>query len=149
MLRYVIQKATRNGDLEQTSDNSLVEDEGFETVIAISFFTDARATADELAKYGKEQRGYWLDAFEEDLTLNTGSKLWLLAGAVINDENIATAKTFCDEALAWFVADGAALKIENTVERFDEDSIAGQTAIYRPTDPKSPYLMPWEAFFAV
>lgn len=151
MLRVTISSSgyAREGDLEQLNDASLVDDDGLETVVTISLFTDALATEDELKKYGLPQRGYWFDAYDPDPNLNTGSKLWLLEGQTITADTLTFAKTACDEALAWMVAEGAASRVENTVTRLGDDGIAGETVIYQPTDPRSPYRLTWEAHFAV
>jgi phage gp46-like protein len=150
MMRFVIRSDTREGDLERDSDDSLLEGRAYEldTVVQVSLFTDAKATAEELAKAGLTQRGYWFDAYDADPTLNTGSKLWLLEGRTINDDALADAKTYCDEALAWMVAEKAATRVENTVYRIADDAIGGDTAIYQP-GADSPYTVSWEAYFAL
>ncbi len=150
MLRFVIRQSTGEGDLEYDSDGSLLETAAaaIESVVTVSLFTDAKATADELARAGLTQRGYWLDAYDSDPSLNTGSKLWLLEGRVIDARALLDAKAHCDDALAWMVTEGAASKVENVVERLQDDAINGVTTIYRPGDT-SPYVIAWEAYFAV
>lgn len=151
MIRVTITSTNyaREGDFSQAADASLVDDDGLETVVTTSLFTDALATPDELAKYKLTQRGYWFDAYDTDPTQNTGSKLWLLEGQTINAQSLTFAKTCCDDALAWMVTEGAASKVENTITRLGDDAIAGETVIYQPTDPRSPYRTTWEAYFGV
>lgn len=151
MLRVTISASgyAREGDLEQSADASLVDDDGLETVVTTSLFTDALATQDELTKYKLPQRGYWFDAYDADPNLNTGSKLWLLEGQTISDDTLSFAKSACDDALAWMVAEGAASKVENTVARLGDDGIAGETVIYQPTNPRSPYRITWEAYLGI
>jgi len=151
MLRVTISASgyAREGDLEQLSDASLVDDDGLETVVTTSLFTDALATQDELTKYKLPQRGYWFDAYDTDANLNSGSKLWLLEGQAITADALTFAKAACDDALAWMVTEGAASRVENTVTRLGDDGIAGETVVYQPSDPRSPYRLTWEAHFAV
>ncbi len=150
MLRLTIQSSTREGDLSADDDASLVEDDGLETAVTISLFTDAKATAEELVRAGLSQRGYWADAYDDASgALNTGSKLWLLEGRTNTPSAIAEAKAYADEALAWMVDEGVASKVENEITRLDGDAIGGVTRVYRPTDSRSPYLLTWERYFAV
>lgn len=148
MLRHILRTATtREGDLERAADGSLLDDNGLDTVVSNSLFTDAKATDDELARSGLTQRGYWFDAFDDDPALNTGSKLWLLEGAVINADTLARAKAYCDEALAWMVAAKAARQVDVVVDRMGTEHISIEVTVYRP-DESSPYVLTWEAHLA-
>lgn len=149
-IRLAIQQSTGEGDAEANPDGSLVDDDGIETSVTISLHTDAKATAEELARYGKSQRGYWADAYDDESgVLNTGSKLWLLEGALLTDETLATAQAYADEALAWMVEEGIASAVDTTVTRLGEQAVAGTTRITIPRDPRSPYLVTWERYFAL
>lgn len=150
MLRFVIRTSTGEGDLETDTDGSLLETTAaaFDTVVAISLFTAAKATPDELERAGLTQRGYWFDAYDSDPALNTGSKLWLLEGRTLDAAALNEAKAYCDEALAWMVAEGAARQVDNVLERIGDDAFAGTTTIYRPGE-ESPYVIAWEARLAV
>ena len=95
------------------------EEEGdtFETPVALSLFTDRRASAAELALFGlppSANRGWPGDSFPETAGDAWGSLLWLLDRALRNDETLAHGKQFAEQALAWMVADGAAQRVTAT-----------------------------------
>lgn len=91
--------AIENGDL--VIENSLG------TALLLSLFTDARASDEELARFGGDDpRGWWGDAlatFERD---RFGSKLWLLQRETQTTATLAKAKAYAEEALAWLITDG-------------------------------------------
>ena len=62
-------------------------DDGFNTAVYISLFTDQRVDDESLLDDKNDRRGYWADVFDEK---PMGSKLWLLASG-------------CFPSLAWAV----------------------------------------------
>ena len=87
----------------------LEEEEGLDTAIVISLFTDRRAEDDdEVPGDPADRRGWWADAFigaEED---RIGSRLWLLARSKTTPDVVAKAKQYAEEALEWLKEDGIA-----------------------------------------
>ena len=148
MLRHVLRTATtREGDLERAADGSLFEDDGLETVVSNSLFTDAKATLDELKRAGLQQRGYWFDAYDDNPAQNTGSKLWLLEGCVVNADTLTRAKTYSEEALAWMVEAKAARQVDVVVDRMGSEHLSIEVSVYKPGET-SPYVLTWEAHLA-
>lgn len=79
-------------------DGDLEGDEGLETAVVISLFTDQRVSDDELPVEETSKRGWWADALSEIDQDKIGSKLWLL------DRSKRTAETlrkFSDCAMAY------------------------------------------------
>jgi phage gp46-like protein len=146
-LRFVIKPLAREGDLSRSADGSLLTDDGIETVVMVSLFTDARATSDDGIGANEDLGGWWFDAYSDTPGENTGSKLWTLRNSTLSDETIRKLKTYCDEALAWMVEANAATSADTVVTRI-EDGASCVTTIYRPGD-NTPYVLNWEAFFAV
>lgn len=108
-------------DLEQGVDYALEklglsEDDGLDTAVVISLFTDRRAEPGDVIPDGTDDvRGTWLDSFpvqEGDLM---GSRLWLLDREKQLPEVMAKAKEYCEEALQWMVDDGVARSVTVTV----------------------------------
>lgn len=87
-------------------------DDGFETAIYISLFTDIRASdEDGLPDNSGDKRGWWANSlFEQNDQL--GSKLWLLSREKTTADVPERAKTYCLEALAWLKRDGAVSDIK-------------------------------------
>lgn len=121
----------------QMAGPGLAEDNGFETAVLISLFTDRRADPDDvLPDNGSDRRGWWADAFpavDGDLI---GSRLWLLSREKQLPEALSRAKEYAEEALAWMIEDGVADSITATAVKAREGMIGLTVQINRPTgDP--------------
>ncbi len=95
-------------------DGRLQTEDGLQTAVILSLFTDARASADELAAAGlaaSQNRGSWQDDYPETEGDVFGSLLWLLARAKRTDETLARAKGYAERALSWLVADDVAQRV--------------------------------------
>ncbi len=99
----------------------LAMDDGLETAVVISLFTDAPADAGDAIPDGSgDPRGWWgdlpIDAGEQGATPPdvTGSKLWLLDRALLTRETLARAESYAKAALAWMVRDGVAQSVNAT-----------------------------------
>lgn len=92
------------------SRGALESDDGLETAVILSLFTDKTAPADAILPDGSgDRRGYWAD---ED----KGSLLWLLEREKATIKTAARAQRYALEALQWFKRDGIADEIEVTAE---------------------------------
>jgi phage gp46-like protein len=102
-----------NGDLQT--------DEGLETAVLISLFTDKRASNDDPIldpNHPEDKRGWWgdqLEPFEEGDEI--GSKIWLLSRSKTEKSIYLGLETYIRDALEWMVKDGVILKIEIAIER--------------------------------
>lgn len=93
------------------SHNDLIRDDGLETAVAISLFTDRRASLeDSLPDASGNLRGWWAD-------ITMGSKLWLLERSKTIDKVLSDASDYIKEALQWMIDDGVADKVECFVIR--------------------------------
>ena len=91
-------------------ENEITPTEGFDTALAVSLFTDQRATPSEQPNPLK-RRGWIgdIDAVDE-----IGSKIWFLEQARISTSTLNRAVDFAQKSLAWFISDGLAKKIDVT-----------------------------------
>jgi phage gp46-like protein len=88
-------------------------DDGLQTSILISLFSDRRARADDvLPGADGDRRGWWADAYPQIEGDQIGSRLWLLSREKELAEPLRRAKEYAEEALAWLVADGIAARVE-------------------------------------
>lgn len=95
----------------------IATDAGLQTAVIISLFTDAPADpGDRIPDGTGNPRGWWGDAPAQGgaPTDVTGSKLWLLAGALLTPETLARAESYARAALAWMVRDGVAGSVAAT-----------------------------------
>lgn len=87
----------------------LAIDEGLESAVLVSLFTDRRAR--ELPQGETDPRGFWA----EDTDDRWGSLLWTLARGKLTPENVERARSYAREALAWLVEDGILERVEADV----------------------------------
>lgn len=98
-------------------------DEGLETAVSISLFTDRRASNDDVIPDGTDnKRGCWIDSYPEVEGDLIGSRLWLLFREKTQQGVINRAKAFIAEALQWMMDDGVVSEIQ-TDARFMEREI--------------------------
>jgi len=125
-----------NGDL--TGDN------GLETAILISLFTDRRVSDEELPQLEKDKRGWWGDMFSEVDQDQIGSRLWLINREKRTLETLRRAEEYSKESLKWLIDDGVASSI-TTVAIYDTNKFL-QLAIdiTRPSGRTSRFQVLWD-----
>lgn len=91
----------------------LATDDGLQTAVVISLFTDRRADAADLpsGSSGADQRGWWGDSFAEVEGDRIGSRLWLLAREKQTPATLLKARDYAKEALQWLIDDGIAREV--------------------------------------
>lgn len=101
-------------EMQLTPTGALAEDASLETVVLLSIFTDAPATAAEMLEARtSEQRGWWAAADTiRGAERVYGSKLWLLRRGKTTLATLRRAEKYCVEALDWLVDKKIAAKIE-------------------------------------
>ena len=122
-------------------------DNGLQTAIYISLFTDRRiGEDDEIPDRSNDRRGYWGDALEDE---PLGSFLWTLDREKITTSLLNKIDTYSKDALNWLIEDGIASEINTIVERDSKniEQINIEIQIIKP-DEKSEsyrYSLNWEA----
>lgn len=137
-IRTIFINMDRGADLA-LEQFALATDDGLETAVILSLFTDARALDDDSLPIGQtDRRGWWGDAYPPVTGDHFGSRLWLLRASKQLQESLNAARDYATEALAWLIADGVASKVE--VETFiPRDEVLGMTVrIYRPDGTATP-----------
>lgn len=116
------------------SDGLLSQDDGLETAVILSLFSDALAGSDEVLPLGQsDRRGWWGDLLaDEDDNDRFGSLLWLLQARKQLSSVLVEAKQIMEQALSWLVDDGIAASVD--VETFIPRSevLGALVRIYRP-----------------
>ena len=111
-------------DLGELIQNDLAQDEGLETAVIISLFSDHRVTREEAARDDTDLRGWWADSVDPLVeTDSIGSKLWLLSREKSTDETLSRARQYCEEALQWLLDESVAdsLTVETSYEDYAGD----------------------------
>ncbi len=122
-----------HGDLS-IADRDLERDDGLETAVLISLFTDARAGDDDiLPDSGSARRGWWADSVGSS-SVAKGSKLWLLSRAKpIANEVCPRAEQYCKDALQWMIDDGVADSVSTACSIVDKSYMQISILIKRPS----------------
>lgn len=123
----------------------LESDNGLETAVIISLFTDRRAKVDDILPdpNNLDRRGWWGDLASPDVEGDQiGSRLWLLNREKTLESVLVRAKEYAEESLQWFLEDGAAKKIEVETERQGtpgNDRLAIGGRIFKPDGTVFPF----------
>lgn len=124
----------------------LLRDEGLETAVAISLFTDKRVNDEELPDLEKSKRGWWGDMFPEIDQDKIGSRLWTLERAKRTQETLRLAEDYAREALQWLIDDGVVSSV-SVVASFGSDVLSGawqlDISIVRPAGNDSRFSVVW------
>jgi len=144
MLRLAYDNVDQVADLVLGKTN-LETDQGLETAVFISLFTDRQADPDDEIPDGTEdRRGWWADRFTEDEGDLIGSRLWLLSRSKTVTTILAQAETYAEEALDWLIEDGIASSVSATAEKLSTFVLALTIEITRPGDVAPKYINTWE-----
>jgi phage gp46-like protein len=128
--------------------NDLVSEDGLETAVLISLFTDRRAEpGDILPDAETDRRGWWGDAIPAAPGDTIGSRLWLLAREKDQQRVRTRAEEYAREALRWLIDDLVASRVDVTTEIISRGVLALGIQIQRPkVDPVSyRYNYAWAA----
>lgn len=113
--------------------NDLVVDDGLETAVFLSLFTDRRAEDGDVLPTGEQdRRGWWGDAFPVVDGDRHGSRLWLLARAKELPDTLTRAEEYAREALAWLTEDRVAERVEVAAVVESRGVMRLTVTIYRP-----------------
>lgn len=131
--------------------NALQSDDGLQTAVVLSLFTDRLADADELdagasgdaSRQGR--RGWWGDAHAPVQGDRIGSRLWLLGREKQLPLVLRRAEEYAAEALQWLVDDGVATAVNVSAEVARDGVLALAISIRRNAQPAASYR--FEAFW--
>ena len=107
----------QQGDLVADFDilnADLATDDGLQTALLISLFSDRLANADDVLPAGSDRRGWWGDAYADVPGDLIGSRLWLLDRAKQVPATLVAAEAYAQEALAWMIEDVVAASVTCT-----------------------------------
>lgn len=112
----------------------LDEDNGLETAIVISLFSDRRARPDDVLPDGSDdRRGWWGDSVAAQDGDRIGSRLWLLAREKQLVSVLARSRDYAREALQWLVDDGVARDVQITAEIIRQGVLGLDVTVLRAT----------------
>jgi phage gp46-like protein len=141
---------TFSGDI-RIKDGDLERETNFRTALLLSLFTDRRATAEELARFGGDDpRGWWGNEVAPVAGDEIGSKLWLLAREKVLPETLNRARIYARDALRWLIDDGVAARVDIEAAWLDEIDpraprgfLALGLDIVKPPDVSARFALVW------
>lgn len=115
-------------------------DDGLQTAVIASLFTDRRAEPGDVLPDGAggDRRGWWGDALPPVVSGvpidgdRIGSRLWLLGREKQLQAVVNRAREYAAEALAWLIEDGIAERVEVEAEIVRAGVLGLDIAIHRP-----------------
>lgn len=123
----------------------VLRDDGLETSVSISLFTDRRANPELIpAELPKDDlRGWWGDIGNEPGD-QCGSLLWLLKREKQVPTTLSRARQYCQEALKWMTDDRVATRIEVATSYIATGWMQIDIDIYRPSGDAVRYRYNYE-----
>lgn len=126
-------------------DNDLARDDGLETALAISLFTDQRVSDEDLPHGHLSKRGWWGDMFPEVDQDKIGSRLWTLNPGKTTTETLRRSEDFARESTKWLIDDGIADAINVLSEYNNSKHLVINVEIVKPDGLSSKYAVVWDA----
>jgi phage gp46-like protein len=137
---------TENGGALMLAGLDLARDDGLETAVIISLFTDRRASVEQIPVELPQDdlRGYWGDIANATPSDQTGSLLWLLVREKQLPQVLGRAQQYCREALSWMIDDLVATRVEVSAEFVAQGWMLILVDIFRPTGSPVRYRFNYE-----
>jgi phage gp46-like protein len=119
------------------SANDLVAEDGLQTAVELSLFTDRRAEDGDTLPAGEtDRRGWWADAAPVVAGDKIGSRLWLLAREKQTATTRQRLEKYAAEALQWLIDDKVAERIEVAASFPSPGIYVLEVEVFRPrADP--------------
>lgn len=117
----------------------LVADDGLETAVMVSLFSDRRADDNDTLPGGNDRRGWWGDSYPDVNGDQIGSRLWLLARSKQTQDVLNAAQDYAQECLTWLVEDGIVRSVKATAEILRTGVLALTIEIARAAQPVAKY----------
>ncbi|MBW1784815.1 MAG: phage GP46 family protein [Deltaproteobacteria bacterium] len=126
------------------ANGDFLGDEGLETAVLISLFSDAKVLADELPAGESTRRGWWGDLFPDVENDKIGSKLWLSDRGKRTLANLTEMEAQATKSLEWMKLDGLAKDVFVEGEFLDE-GISLAVSITKTDDSENLFKVFWNA----
>lgn len=128
------------------SGGDIATDDGLQTAVIVSLFTDRRARVDDpLPQDGGDRRGWWGDCANDDPADRIGSRLWLLERSKLTEAVATRAREYAREALDWMIADGVAVAVDVASQIVRPNALGLVITITRPDGSTRRIAYLWDA----
>lgn len=110
-IKLFLNDAINEGIAPKIENGDFVSDDGLETAVIISLFTEGRVSVEQLPQGQLSRKGWWGDEFSEVDKDRIGSRLWTLKREKRTTEVLRKFEDYSIEALNWMKEDGVAASI--------------------------------------
>ena len=128
----------------QIENGQLKFDEGLETAIFISAFSDRFVSLDQLPVGTTDQKGWRADLIAEVSNDLIGSEFWRLAKAKTSPQLAAFFEDAARDMLQWMIDDGVAQSVTAVATVIDNQQIDVAIEILRPDGDDIPFKFVWD-----
>lgn len=126
--------------------NDLATDDGLQSAVIISLFTDKRVRSDELPFPETDRSGWWGDMVADLEGDEIGSKLWLLRREKQTSATLLRYEEYAKESLQWLIEDGIAETVGVTASFPEMGRVDLVVTIQKPQGKLSfKYSITWSA----
>ena len=142
MIDAALKNSDNGFDLDFSSTDITAEN-GLQSMVLLSLFSDAKVSDEELPNTEIYKRGFWGDMFENNVT--SGSKLWLLGREKTLPETRERLKEYAKESLSWMEKDGIVSSIRVNAEIMSSSQIELYIYLSRPGNSESKFDFLWSS----
>lgn len=144
-IKLFLDNAINEGISPKLENGDLVADDGLETAVIISLFSDRRITDDQLPLGQISKRGWWGDLFSEVDQDLTGSRFWILQREKRITATLRRFEDYAKEALAWMVEDGVAASVTAVASYNERNYLFLDIVIKKPKGNSFNYRVNWDS----
>ncbi len=150
MIALVYDPAAQRADFTRVDGGNIDTDEGLESAVVASLFTDARAKESDGLDKEQDPRGWWGEVHLSQPG-SFGSRLWILRRNKLTSANLVLASGYAKEALTWLVDARVASDIQVTAQRMAgrNDVAIIAVNILRPRGAAPRFSRSWEMQFGL
>lgn len=150
MIALVYSNLAQRADLSRAAGMNLDTDEGLETAVVVSLFTDDRAQeSDDIDPI--QSPGGWWGAKYLDQPGGLGSRLWLLRRRPLTEDSMVLCSKYAQDALQWMIEAGVASDVSASTSLYARVRNAATLAvnITRPGKLGPRFSKAWQVQFGV
>lgn len=125
-------------------DGDLAADNGLETAVLISLFSDLYVEPANLPESIEDPRGWWADSISDPPEDRIGSRLWIFERAKVTNEAAIGMRAAILEALAWLIDDGIAQTVNCVTTIIPNTRIDFEVEIFKPSGEDIPFKFAWD-----
>ena len=125
-------------------DGDLAPDNGLETAVLVSLWSDRYVQPEDLPNEAEDPRGWWADAISDPPEDRIGSRIWLFYRGKITTDAAVGIRSAILEALDWMREEGIAVTINVTTQVIANTRIDFDVQIFKPSGDDIPFKFAWD-----